>query len=109
MSSKSEPVRHFITGGAGFIGSHLGDRRVVQGDKVTVYDNLSSGHKDWIQHHIDKDGVRFIEADMLDMDSLTRAMAGLGLGWHLGANTDIPAGRLDVGLGMNKWTPATPN
>jgi UDP-glucose 4-epimerase len=109
MASKSEPVRHFITGGAGFIGSHLVERLVVQGDKVTVYDNLSSGHKDWIQHHIDKDGVRFIEADMLDMDSLTRAMAGHDLVWHLGANTDIPAGRLDVGLDINNCTLATHN
>src|SRR3990172_2724966 len=109
MSSKSEPVRHFITGGAGFIGSHLVARLVVQGDKVTVYDNLSSGHKDWIQHHIDKDGVRFIEADMLDMDSLTQAMAGHDLVWHLGANTDIPAGRLDVGLDINNCTLATHN
>lgn len=46
---------YFVTGGAGFIGSRLVDRLVNMG-KVTVYDNLSSGKKEFIEHHLGKDG-----------------------------------------------------
>jgi len=48
--SNSGLTKYFITGGAGFIGSHHVDRLVSSGE-VTVYDNLSSGKKEFIQHH----------------------------------------------------------
>ena len=66
-------MRYFITGGAGFIGSHLVDNLVNTG-AVTVYDNLSSGKKEFIQHHLDRDSFRFIQADLLERDWLVRAM-----------------------------------
>ncbi|DAC20531.1 MAG TPA: NAD-dependent epimerase/dehydratase family protein, partial [Candidatus Poseidoniales archaeon] len=46
-------MRALVTGGAGFIGSHLIDRLVARGDEVVVIDNLSSGHASFIQGHLD--------------------------------------------------------
>jgi UDP-glucose 4-epimerase len=85
-------MRSFITGGAGFIGSHLVDRLMAEGNAVTVYDNLFSGKKEWIAHHIGKPGFQFIQADMVDSATLVKSMRGYDIVWHLGANTDIPGG-----------------
>ena len=98
-----------LTGGAGFIGSHLGDRLLEMGKEVTVYDNLSSGKVENIQHNIGKTGFTFIKADLLDTKALKEAMAGHDLVWHLGANTDIPSGINDTSLDLNNCTIATHN
>lgn len=58
-----------ITGGAGFIGSHLVDTLAIAND-VTVLDNLSSGNRINIQHHLERDTIRFIEADVRDLDQI---------------------------------------
>ena len=44
-------MRSIVTGGAGFIGSHLIDRLVARGDEVLVLDNLSSGKAEFLAHH----------------------------------------------------------
>ena len=81
----------FVTGGAGFIGSHLVDR-LVQGDcTVTVFDSLAGG-ANWIQPYIERGRVRFVQANLLDRKRLEEAMRGASVVWHLGGNTDIPAG-----------------
>ena len=61
-----------VTGGAGFIGSHLVDRLVARGDSVTVYDNMSSGRHEFLAHH--GDSIHFIEGDLLDLDAVKAAM-----------------------------------
>jgi len=109
MSSNSEFERCFLTGGAGFIGSHLGDRLLAEGKTVTVYDNLSSGRREWIEHNIGRPGFTFIEANLLDAPSLAEAMAGHDLVIHLGANTDIPGGNQDIRLDLENCTIATHN
>ena len=81
--------RVFISGGAGFIGSHVTDMLLPQGYQVTVYDNLSNGRREYIQSHIGKPNFQFIQADLLDLDRLKAAVAGHDLVWHLAANTDI--------------------
>lgn len=99
----------FVTGGAGFIGSHLVDRLLAEGNTVTVYDNLSTGKTERIEGLLGEDEFTFIEADLLDSDSLRRAMAGHDFVWHLGANTDIPGGSQDVDLDIKNCTLATHN
>ena len=103
----SRPRRCFVTGGAGFIGSHLVDRLVAEGKTVTVYDNLSSGKKKDIEHHIGEEGFRFVEADLLEFQTLKEAMEGHEVVWHLGANTDILTGNRVTGLDLRNCTMAT--
>lgn len=82
----------FLTGGAGFIGSHVVDMLIPQGYAVTVYDNLSNGRREFIEHHQGQPGFRFVEADILDEDQMAAEMQGHDLVWHLAANTDIIGG-----------------
>ena len=49
-----ESKKVFVTGGAGFIGSHLVDKLMRDGNDVTVYDNLVSGKKELIELHLGK-------------------------------------------------------
>ena len=60
-------MRYFITGGAGFIGSHLSDRLIADGHHVHVYDNLSTGRLDNVRHLIDHDGFAITVGDILDL------------------------------------------
>jgi UDP-glucose 4-epimerase len=79
----------FITGGAGFIGSHLCDHLISDGYIVTVYDNFSNGKKEFIEHHLDSPNFKLVEADCLDLNSLKEELKDHDLVWHLAANTDI--------------------
>lgn len=81
--------RVFLTGGAGFIGSHVVDALLAQGYHVTAYDNLSNGRRAFIERHLDAPNFRFVEADCLDAERLAAEMRGHDLVWHLAANTDI--------------------
>ena len=109
MAQGTNHTKYFITGGAGFIGSHLVDRLVREGNIVTVYDNLVSGRKEDVKHHTGKEGFRFIQADLLDFETLKEAMKGHDIVWHLGANTDIPTGNKVTDLDLKSCTIATRN
>ncbi len=109
MAQDIKSTKHFITGGAGFIGSHLVDRLMDEGNQVTVYDNLVSGKKENIGHHLGKTDFHFIQADLLDFNTLKEAMEGHEVVWHLGANTDIPTGNKITDLDLQNCTVATRN
>ena len=101
--------KHFITGGAGFIGSHLVDRLIEGGRNVTIYDNLALASEENIKQHFGKENFNFIKADLLDFNTLKEAMAGHEIIWHLGANTDIPGGNRMTDLDLKNCTIATWN
>ncbi len=101
-------MRYFVTGGAGFIGSHLVDKLITCGE-VTVYDNLSSGRKEFIQHHLSKPNFRFIQADLLDLDRLQREMPDQDVVFHLAANPDARLGISDTSLDLKQEIIATYN
>jgi len=102
--------RIFVTGGAGFVGSSLVDRLVEgEGFQVTVYDNLSSGRKEFIAQHLKKPNFRFVKADLLDAKKLSESMRGHDLVFHLAANPDIRAGIENPEVDLKQGTVATFN
>jgi UDP-glucose 4-epimerase len=75
-----------VTGGAGFIGSHLVDGLAARGARVTVLDNFSTGFREYVPKG---DGLRLIEADLLDQAAVESATQGVDFIFHLAANADI--------------------
>jgi len=75
-----------VTGGAGFIGSHTTDALVARGARVTVFDNFVTGFREFVPP---RDGLRIIEADLLDPARVAEAMRGVDFVFHLAANADI--------------------
>lgn len=99
----------FVTGGAGFIGSHLVDRLIAQGDVVTVYDNLSSGRKNFLEHHMENPRFKFVKGDLLDPQLLRKSMAGHELVCHLAANPQAIEGTRNTRLDLEQNTIGTYN
>jgi UDP-glucose 4-epimerase len=101
-------MKYFVSGGAGFIGSHLIDRLVNMGD-VTIYDNLSSGRKEFIKDHLGRDNIHFVQADLLEYDKLREAMKNQDAVFHLAANPEARAGIVDTSLDLKQGIIATYN
>jgi UDP-glucose 4-epimerase len=99
----------FITGGGGFIGSHVVDAVVGDGLQVTVFDNLSSGQDKYLKPHMGKPGFTFVQADLLDLERVKAEIAGHDLVWHLAANTDIPGGFVNTDIDLKNCVIATYN
>ncbi|MEM7164848.1 MAG: SDR family oxidoreductase [Planctomycetota bacterium] len=78
-----------VTGGAGFIGSHLVDRLIAAGHRVRVIDNLASGNLDNLAPHKNDPRLRFVEADIATTSELTSLAAGVQWFFHLAALADI--------------------
>ena len=57
---------NLVTGGAGFLGSHLIDKLISRGEKVITIDNLSTGNIENISHHLENDSFEFIEHDVIN-------------------------------------------
>jgi len=79
-------VRAVVTGGAGFIGSHLVDALLARGDEVWVLDNLSTGRRERVA-----DGARLIEGDIRDAEAVGAAFAEAepDACFHLAAQADV--------------------
>jgi len=80
-----------VTGGAGFIGSHLCDSLVFRNHQVTAIDNLSLGKEENIVHLISKPNFRFYKQDILDKERMRDVLAHgqFEIIFHLAANSDI--------------------
>ncbi|MEM1205017.1 MAG: NAD-dependent epimerase/dehydratase family protein [Acidobacteriota bacterium] len=86
-------MRVLITGGAGFIGSHLVDRYLAEGHDVVVYDNLSTGHRRFLEPALATGRCRLVVGDVLDRERLADSLEGCGEVAHLAANADVRRGR----------------
>jgi len=96
-------MKILVTGGAGFIGSHLVERLVNIG-AVTVYDNLSSGRWEFIQHHSARADFSFMRADLLDSETLRKAVKGHDVVFHMAANPEARSGIENTSLDLEQGT-----
>ena len=100
-------MRSIVTGGAGFIGSHLIDRLVARGDEVLVLDNLSSGKAEFLSHHTSN--VTHVNVDITDFDAMSPHFEGVDVVYHFAANPDIRLGTEITDTDLKQGTIATYN
>ncbi|MGE5740644.1 MAG: SDR family oxidoreductase [Candidatus Aminicenantes bacterium RBG_16_66_30] len=80
-------AKYLVTGGAGFIGSHIAETLVKRGDEVRVLDNLSTGKKENLAGVAG--GIEFIEGDIRDLETCRRAVEGVGTVFHEAALASV--------------------
>jgi UDP-glucose 4-epimerase len=82
-------LKFLLTGGAGFVGSHLLDQLVDRGDSVVVLDDFSTGRKENIAHHIQNKAVEVIEGSILDADLVDQLVSKSERVFHLAAAVGV--------------------
>jgi UDP-glucose 4-epimerase len=102
----AEATRYCIVGGAGFIGGHFVDRLLADTgvERVTVYDNFSSGRRWHLEDHAEDDRLEVVEADVGDLDTLVKAMAGSHTAIHLASNPDIARAATEPAVDFDQGT-----
>jgi UDP-glucose 4-epimerase len=78
---------YLVTGGAGFIGSNVAEGLLRRGDRVRVFDNLSTGRRENLSG---LDGVELVEGDLRDADAVRRAVSGVEGVFHQAALRSVP-------------------
>jgi len=101
--------RVLVTGGAGFIGSHLVDRLLAEGHEVVACDNLSSGHMDNLRQQAANPHFSFVKLDLCDIDNLTLAIRGCQTVFHIAAHADVRSGADNTRIDLENGTIATYN
>ena len=97
---------YLVTGGAGFIGSHLSEELVRRGHRVRVLDNLSTGKRKNLEHI---PGVELLVGDVADLDMCRRAVEGIDYVLHQGAIASVPRSVLDPIVSNNANVTGTLN
>ncbi len=96
---KLNGLRLFITGGAGFIGSHIAKSLIKKGVQITVYDNLSAGRLENLGKIRSK--INFIKGDVLNYKRLKEASRGFDVISHQAAQLELIKGNKDLTLDVN--------
>ena len=87
--SKLADARVVVTGGAGFIGSHLVDLIMKEAAEVWVLDNLTSGNEDFLDRWYGDDRLHLVRTDVTKFESILPYLKGADLVFHLAANPDV--------------------
>lgn len=85
-------MKYFVTGGAGFIGSHIVDRIIKEGSSVVVYDNFSTGKKLFVKHHFKNPRFKLVEGDLKNTKLLENSIKGSEFVFHMAAHADVRSG-----------------
>ncbi len=96
--------RALVTGGAGFIGSNLADALLADGVEVVIYDNFSTGRREFVPA-----AARLVEGDVLDTEALAGAIEGCDTVFHLQANADVRHGLERTRVDLEQNTIGTSN
>ena len=102
-------MRILVTGGAGFIGSHVVDRLVNEGFRVRVVDNLSSGSLANIKRHIDSSAIELVVGDLKDPEVALRVVDGVDTVFHYAANPEVRVSTTNPEVHFNENIVATFN
>ena len=102
-------MKNLVTGGAGFIGSHLTERLLQAGHEVRVYDNFSTGQRQFLKAAENDEKFELFDADLLDEVTLDRSMQDVEFVWHLAANADVRFGTDRPRRDLEQNTIATSN
>ena len=90
---------YLVTGGAGFIGSHIVDRLVEMGESVRVIDNFATGRLENIEHNLDK--ITLVRGSIVDINTVRQAMEGVDIVLHHAAAVSVP-GSVEDPIGCNE-------
>jgi UDP-glucose 4-epimerase len=82
-------MKALVTGGAGFIGSHLVDRLLQAGHYVRVIDDFSTGQRRFLAGAQTNEQFELIEGDLIDERQIEKAMCDIDFVWHLAASPDV--------------------
>jgi len=104
-----KPSKVLVTGGAGFVGSHLVDRLMMEGKNVTVFDNLSNGSLKNIQRWLENKHFRFIKGDLKKPSDVKEAVKDIESVFHLAANPEVRVGETDPSIHFQENLTATFN
>lgn len=102
-------MKILVTGGAGFIGSHLSLRLLQDGHSVVAVDDLSLGKKEFLKPCFDFKGFEFLHADLLSLPAVQQGMKGIEFVYHLAANSDISQGPAKSDLDLKQGVLVTYN
>ena len=102
-------MRALVTGGAGFIGSHLIDGLIDAGYQVRILDNLSSGSLSLINHQLENENVEFVQGDLTSIEDVKQATKDIDCVFHMAANPDIRLGTKITDTDLKQGTIATYN
>lgn len=106
MNMKNKRI--LVTGGAGFIGSHLVDSFLDKCERVIVYDNFSTGTIENLKH-IKKENVEIVRGDILDYDNLKKHVEDVDIVSHHGAELEVFTGISDMHHDLKTNTEGTLN
>lgn len=104
-----EMEKVLVTGGAGFLGSHLVDALMARGAQVTVFDNLSGGTLSNIKQWLNKSNFKFIKGDLLNLGDLEKLEYDYQLIFHLAANPEVKVGSTNPNIHFQQNLAATQN
>lgn len=83
-------MKYIVTGGAGFIGSHIAEYLSRNGHEVIIFDNLFTGKKQNIQHLLERKAVTFVEGSVTDIQVLKKIASSVDGIFHEGAIVSVP-------------------